>query len=55
MTVNDPQDGSSPMTSNTTNDELEIEVAINSTAIPPGEPIGALVMLHPQGNILLFH
>jgi len=50
LTVNDPLNGQTIAASTSIDDELEIEVFLNSSTIPPGEPLGILVMLHDQGT-----
>jgi len=51
LTFNDPQSSSgSVMSASSVNDELAVIVYINSTAVPPGEQIGAIVFVHPQGS-----
>jgi len=51
ITVNDPQNsGTAPIFSTSTNDEMGIILQINSSLIPPGEPVGALAMIHQQGQ-----
>jgi len=50
LTFNDPQDGSKPLMSDTTNDELAVRVFINSSDVTPDEAIGALCLLHVQGR-----
>jgi len=49
LTFNDPQDGSQVVMSNSLSDELEIQVSINNTQGPVGEPTGILVIMHDQG------
>jgi len=49
LTFNDPQNNSLPFSSESVDDELAIQVLVNSTNVPNGEPIGVLVMVHSQG------
>jgi len=49
LTFNDPQNGMMPFSSASVNDELAIQVSVNSSDVPNGEPIGVLVMIHVQG------
>jgi len=47
--LNDPQDGSTPMSSTSVMDVLHIEVSfVNTSDIIEGDPIGVYVLLHPQ-------
>jgi len=48
-TFNEPQDGSAPLIATSTSDEIAVSVAVDTTTVLPGEPYGALVMLHAQG------
>jgi len=50
LTFNDPQNNVGKiLTANSSNDEFTIIVQVNVSAVPPGEQIGCLVMVHDQG------
>jgi len=50
-TFNDPaQFGKSPYYANTLDNELTIGAFLNQSLVPEGEPIGVIVMIHPQGT-----
>jgi len=50
LTINDPQNGGSPIAATSVDDEMGTIISINSSLVPAGEPIGAIVMLHDQGT-----
>jgi len=49
LTFNDPIDSTQILTSSGSDHEFAIQVFVNPADIIPGEPVGALVMVHSQG------